>query len=579
MLRQLRLVNFRSFRDFTVTFGDGAFLVGPNNAGKSTLLTALRVSDVLLRFASRRRSEFMAVDGDINRHAYPVILREFPAIRDSLRYEFGDAEARLELVWRNGAKLVAVWPEEGGGEDADGFFYLVQPSGVAAKTPKQVREGFPPLGIVPILGPVEHAENVLADDYVKLNIAGRLSSRHFRNQLRLLKDDNRLAAFFDWARPWMGDVTFDVLSQTHLGDGTVVGAYFFESGSRIPKEIVWAGDGIQVWLQLLYHVFRVKDHEVIVLDEPEVYLHPDLQRRLVHLLESTDRQVVVATHSTEMVAESDGRLTVLIDRSKRRAVRAKTDADYEMLSAALGTAFNLRLGRALRSRVAVFVEGHDMSVLRRFAHTLGLSALESEVGITIIPLKGYSHWGQVEPFKWLLDELLPDAIKTVVILDRDYRSEVTCDTVEAKFTAASIQAHIWKRKELESYLLNPAVISRISGASTAEIGKWLVEIAATFESDVFSRLLDDRMRSEVNSQNHAVSVTSAFKPEFDIFWADPEHRLFACPPKQVLSALNSRLQSNSYKPVSSVALARSHRRSEIPAEVVALLTEIEAASR
>ena len=73
-----------------------------------------------------------------------------------------------------------------------------------------------------------------------------------------------------------------------------------------------------------------------------------------------------------MLVECDGRLTVLIDKSKRTARRPKSEAEYEALTAALGTAFNLRLARALRSRVAVFVEGNDMVVLKRFAKTLGL---------------------------------------------------------------------------------------------------------------------------------------------------------------------------------------------------------------
>ena len=213
-----------------------------------------------------------------------------------------------------------------------------------------------------------------------------------------MQESGTLQEFLDWAAPWLEELTFDRLGR-HLGDdGMVVEAFFYESGSRVPKEVVWAGDGIQVWLQLLYDIYRVKEQSTIIPDEPEVYLHPDLQRRLVQLLEDTGSQVIVATHSAEMVTESDGRLTTLIDRSRRRASRPRTDADCEMLSATLGTAFNLRLAKALRSRVAAFVEGHDMVFLRRLAKTLGLTSVESESGLTIIPLKGYSNWGQVGPF-------------------------------------------------------------------------------------------------------------------------------------------------------------------------------------
>lgn len=575
MLKQLRLINFRAFKDFTVSFGAGAYLVGPNNAGKSTLLTALRTADVLLRHAYRRKPDLRTHDGDLSILGYPVSLREFPALRDSLRFEFGADETRLELQWKSGARLTAVWPAEIDDNDRSGFFYLTQGSTYPVRNSAQAKESFPPLGVVPILGPTEHAEKLLAENYVKQSISGRLSSRHFRNQLRLLDGAGNLQPFLEWAEPWLGELSFDTLGQHMSDDGLIIEAFFYETGSRVPKEIVWAGDGVQVWLQLLYHIYRVRDHDTIILDEPEVYLHPDLQRRLVHLLESTGKQVIVATHSAEIVAESDGRLTTLIDRTRKRASRPRSDADFEMLSSTLGTAFNLRLAKALRSRVAVFVEGQDMVLLRKFAKTLGLALLESEVGVTVIPLRGYSNWGQVEPFKWLCDELLPDAIETFVILDRDYRPDKTRELVIKKFAEAGIHGHVWERKELESYLLNQQVLARLSGAEEAAIAKWLDEITEQMESEVFGRLLDEKLREEVGGRNHAVSVTTAFKPVFEGAWSNSKYRLEICPPKQVISSLNTKLQSNGHRPVSLAALARSHRKAEIPQEVAKLLGLIE----
>ena len=78
MLKQLRLSNFRSFVDFTLNFGEGAFLVGPNNAGKSTILTSIRVADTLIRYAYRRNPDFGAMDRDARVTAYPIALRESP---------------------------------------------------------------------------------------------------------------------------------------------------------------------------------------------------------------------------------------------------------------------------------------------------------------------------------------------------------------------------------------------------------------------------------------------------------------------------------------------------------------------
>ncbi len=479
MLRKLRLVNFRSFADFTVNFAPGgAYLVGPNNAGKSTVLTALRTVDVLVRYAHRRNPTLSAHHRSRSLLAYPISLTDFPALQDSLRHEFGTDEARLEVTWTSGATLVAVWPEDG--PDAEEpFFFLEWKPGLLVRTTAQARSSYQALGVLPILTPVEHSEPLLSAVYVLRNVAGRLASRHFRNQLRLLSDTNQLAAFLEWAQPWLGDMEVREFGQHHDGKELILETFYYEAGSRIPKEIVWAGDGIQVWLQLLYHVHRVKDFETIVLDEPEVYLHPDLQRRLVRLLEATGKQVVLATHSAEMLAEADPRLVALVDKSNRHARRTRSEADQEMLTATLGTAFNLRLARALRSKVALFVEGQDMVVLRRFARTLNLQSVESEAGISVIQLHGYSNWGQVEPFRWLTQELLPQALKIFVVLDRDYRSDTVVGDIEQRFEAAGMSAHVWQRKELESYLLTPAVIARLASLEEQVVSQMLIEVTLT----------------------------------------------------------------------------------------------------
>jgi len=578
-LKQLRLVRFRSFEDFTVSFGSGALLVGPNNAGKSTLLTAIRLADALIRHAHRRKPESSIRVGDMRVLTYPMQLRDFPSLRDSVRYEFGVDESRMELTLKSDAKLVAVWPAESQDEErGDPYFYLLHPSGAPVGSTAQAKACFPLLGVIPVLNPIDHEERVLDAAYVKSNIAGRLSSRHFRNQLRLMQEAGELVGFWGWAEEWLGDIRFDRLLTQMADDGAILTAFVFEGSSRVPKELVWAGDGIQVWLQLLYHVHRVRDRGVIILDEPEVYLHPDLQRRLVRLLEGTGAQIVIATHSTELLAEADSRNAVMIDRSRRRAVRPKSEAQYDLLSSMLGTTFNLRLAKAMRSRVAVFVEGRDIVILRHLARRLGLVNLEREEGLTVIPLHGYTGWRHVEPFRWLTQEILPDTLKTFVILDRDYRSDEERLRVVESLRAIGVNGHVWLRKELESYLITAAVVSRLSGAPLETIDDWMTNISAEMGNEVFGRQLQERVASETHAHNHQVDVMSAFKAQFDALWSDAEYRLYAVPPKQLVAALNQRLQAGGFTAVSMSGLARAHRVSEIAQEMKDVLASIDAAT-
>ena len=44
---------------------------------------------------------------------------------------------------------------------------------------------------------------------------------------------------------------------------------------RMTRELYWAGFGFQIWCQILTHLSRVDDSGLVVIDEPEVYLHPE----------------------------------------------------------------------------------------------------------------------------------------------------------------------------------------------------------------------------------------------------------------------------------------------------------------
>lgn len=63
------------------------------------------------------------------------------------------------------------------------------------------------------------------------------------------------------------------------------------------------GDGYSSVFRVAYTIFRSNNNEAIVLDEPELSLHPQAQRRLYELIReiAKTRQVIVATHSSYFI--------------------------------------------------------------------------------------------------------------------------------------------------------------------------------------------------------------------------------------------------------------------------------------
>ena len=50
---------------------------------------------------------------------------------------------------------------------------------------------------------------------------------------------------------------------------------------RFTSEIGYMGSGLQMWLQIIWFICKSAESETVILDEPDVYMHPDLQRSLV----------------------------------------------------------------------------------------------------------------------------------------------------------------------------------------------------------------------------------------------------------------------------------------------------------
>lgn len=64
MIERVRLLRYKGFEDFDLRLGRQAVLVGPNNAGKTTLVQSLRLAASLLRFA-RRRNPYETFEDDV----------------------------------------------------------------------------------------------------------------------------------------------------------------------------------------------------------------------------------------------------------------------------------------------------------------------------------------------------------------------------------------------------------------------------------------------------------------------------------------------------------------------------------
>src|SRR5207249_764198 len=110
-------------------------------------------------------------------------------------------------------------------------------------------------------------------------------------------------------------------------------------------EVRWMGHGLQIWLQTMWFLARIDPNDVVIFDEPDVFLHADLQRKLIRTLKTQGRQSIVATHSIEMMAEVDPSSILVVDRRRERSQFATSLPAVQGIIDHIGGVHNIQLAR------------------------------------------------------------------------------------------------------------------------------------------------------------------------------------------------------------------------------------------
>lgn len=568
MIEEVRFSRYRGFARFKAGLAPHAYLVGPNSAGKSTIVETIALADRCVRQAARNQPTISVTDRNQTIRAHPL-PREIAGSDDPIRYDFGTETARASVVWSGGAALHMVWPEDRD-EAERGYFWLEGVPSAKKRSLATLRSQFPAAMVVPVITPLDHSEELKNDEYVRRSIDTRLASRHFRNHLLTLSRSAQWSQFIDYIEPWLPEIQIDEVRFDAGADR--IGVFYTEPGSRVPKELSWAGDGVQIWLQLLWHLYRAAGAATVVLDEPEVYMHPDLQRRLVRVLEGMSSQVVLATHSTDVITEAPAEHIVWVDRRTSSAKRADRPGVWTQLSATLGSAYNLALARSMRARLLVAVQGAEPKTFRLLARSVGASRIYAEQGVAITGLRDRASWGGTEGLRWVISELLAEGTPLFVVLAGGHTASGARQRLLDEVNATGAKARLLSRPDVDSYLLNPALIARASGAAPEAIEREM-------------RRIDDELLAIIKARvSDSIAAWGERRDEPDLrelrqleeTWAVPSARGPLRSGELWIPQLNEWLEHDGYSAISAPSLARHSRALDIPAELESLLLEIDA---
>ncbi len=241
-----------------------------------------------------------------------------------------------------------------------------------------------------------------------------------------------------------------------------------------PRDIMTEGSGF-----LLYTYALNEDIDVLLLDEPDAHLHCSLQTQLFNKLNSivknNQRQILVATHSTEIIKNAP--LESIMDVNKGACKYVSNSQQIIKILSGLGSEYNPILDRILKTRRIFFVENEsDVTILQLFAKKLGL---EWPNNLTVWP-SASKHEYRNHVIDILKSQV--EGIAMLSLIDRDgsdynsidknlkdgsfsdKESELPGGT---KFIFARFRK--WRRSEIENYLLNISVLARAAKITESEV--------------------------------------------------------------------------------------------------------------
>jgi hypothetical protein len=302
---------------------------------------------------------------------------------------------------------------------------------------------------MPQVTPVQAREGVLSDEYVKSAVSSRLASLHFRNQIRVLKEVfPRFQASVE--ETWPGVQIRELLQEgSKPGDAL----WLQIRNEDFVADVGTMGHGLQMWVQTVWFLVRSGADSTVILDEPDVYMHADLQRKLIRYLRGKHRQLVIATHSIEIMSEVEPSEILVVERKRKKSSFATTLPAVQRVIETIGSAQNIQLARLWTARRALLLEGKDLKILKAFQDALFPGSPVPLDSLPNMSIGGWGGWSYAIGSSLMIKNALGQEVVCYCILDSDYH---TAGTIAHRYKQAAekgVQLHIWERKEIESYLL------------------------------------------------------------------------------------------------------------------------------
>jgi predicted ATP-dependent endonuclease of OLD family len=265
-----------------------------------------------------------------------------------------------------------------------------------------------------------------------------------------------------------------------------------------------------------FHRFDISN-KIILIDEPELHLHPELARRFINIMINLKpgNQIWIATHNSEIIDEAGTDKTILFSLDERtREIKINLASDAETHIQALRRLISYS-GYIGITKNFVFIEGQEGSVDRKLFSSFFPQYTNQ---IKLIPI---CSGREVLRINSTIMELIKNNIgwlRYYLIRDRDF---LTDDIIKDFQQKASGKLYFLNRCQIENYLLDYEIISDVLYSifnikrSPQEVQLKLESIAKRISAEILVKMIDFRLNHIFHIQDISLGKMMTNQSIFD----------------------------------------------------------------